>query len=165
MVCRTKRWAPARDGLRITALGLPLQALRPTDLRARARTLASNLHANPGSLLRIRLDVQNHSDRAWPGIAGSRDRLVALRLEIRDDASRALAPGAWTPLPFDVAPRVGAPVMVGMRAPANPGRYQLVPCLGQEGTGVEHCLENDRLSLRVSSASIAAESASAVRDP
>ncbi|MBX3463012.1 MAG: class I SAM-dependent methyltransferase [Planctomycetes bacterium] len=110
---------PPRAG---TATGAAPPML-PSALAAATSIVPSHVALAAGEWLWVRVQVHNRGPQVLPAGPGPGAVEVGTRL-LRQDGS-AVAPAAWTPLPYDLGPGETAAVVVAVQAPATAGGYQL----------------------------------------
>lgn len=120
-----------------TLAGVPLRRLAARDLRATVVRFDVPIRMVPGALLPVRLVLENHGRRAWPGLALGTDRLVRVRVAWRGPDGRRVRP-ALTPLrlPADTAPGARVEIAAGLSAPPAAGRFHFVARVAQGDGGV-----------------------------
>jgi hypothetical protein len=119
---------------------VPLTPLGPGARHASLAVRAAGGAVLAGLASRVRLEVTNRGDEAWPGLAPLVAGVTAIRHRWR--AAGEAAPAAWqrTPLLCDLAPGESCDVVVPVLAPSAPGDYELELTVGQEG-GAAFALE------------------------
>jgi hypothetical protein len=116
-----------------TLNGLARTALPPSATRGRVERLEVPPVMLAGALQRGVVTLRNEGDRPWPGFDPSREGLVGVAYRWRA-ADGATAPGdVVTRLGADVAPGGSIRLPFAVAAPREPGRYELVVTVRQDG--------------------------------
>jgi hypothetical protein len=121
-----------------TVLGTSLAAL-PADSPASIRGPTRGLRVRAGSFVRVPLEIANGGDEPWPvSAAGGADAPGVVYLEVRWDGPRdgdrsSLGRALVQPLGRDVPADEALAAVLRLRAPDEPGGYDLVVRLRQRG--------------------------------
>jgi hypothetical protein len=121
--------APRRE----TLGGLPRTPLPPGALRAELDQLSVPRTIFAGGLARASVSVTNTSAWTWPALDPVRDGLVGVSYRWRGIDGEPVARALFTRLAHDLAPGETARVPFGIIAPAEPGHYEIVVTLRQDG--------------------------------
>ncbi|MEO6593482.1 MAG: class I SAM-dependent methyltransferase [Planctomycetota bacterium] len=103
----------------------------PVALRSFTRMTPPHMNAPANQWMWVRVDVHNTGERA---MASSSPGAVELGVRAESFDGSALSATTWARLPHDIAPGGGASLLVPVRAPSAPGRYDLaaMPCVDRQ---------------------------------